>query len=112
MKISLEALQILDAIDRRGSFAAAAKVLFKVPSTISYTVSKLEDDLGVQLFERLGPKATPTQAGRELLREGGTYCVPRRSWRCGCGGWRRVGNRTLRSGWMRFCRWRCCRRRS
>ncbi len=70
MKISLEALQILDAIDRRGSFTAAAKVLFKVPSTISYTVSKLEDDLGVQLFERLGPKATPTQAGRELLREG------------------------------------------
>ncbi|RBK79387.1 LysR family transcriptional regulator, partial [Xanthomonas oryzae pv. oryzae] len=70
MKISLEALQILDAIDRRGSFAAAAKVLFKVPSTISYTVAKLEEDLGVQLFERVGPKATPTQAGRELLREG------------------------------------------
>ncbi|MCC4601514.1 LysR family transcriptional regulator [Xanthomonas melonis] len=70
MKISLEALQILDAIDRRGSFAAAAKVLFKVPSTISYTVTKLEQDLGVQLFERVGPKATPTQAGRELLREG------------------------------------------
>lgn len=70
MKISLDALQILDAIDRRGSFTAAAKVLFKVPSTISYTVAKLEEDLGVQLFERVGPKATPTQAGRELLREG------------------------------------------
>jgi len=70
MKISLEALQILDAIDRRGSFAAAAKVLYKVPSTISYTVAKLEEDLGVQLFERAGPKATPTEAGRELLKEG------------------------------------------
>lgn len=70
MKISLEALQILDAIDRRGSFAGAAKVLYKVPSTISYTVAKLEEDLGVQLFERVGPKATPTEAGRELLKEG------------------------------------------
>ncbi|HYG06689.1 MAG TPA: LysR family transcriptional regulator [Stenotrophomonas sp.] len=70
MKLSLEALQILDAIDRRGSFAGAAKVLYKVPSTISYTVAKLEEDLGVQLFERAGPKATPTQAGRELLKEG------------------------------------------
>ena len=70
MKLSLEALQILDAIDRRGSFAGAAKVLYKVPSTISYTVSKLEEDLGVQLFERAGPKATPTEAGRELLKEG------------------------------------------
>lgn len=70
MKISLDALQILDAIDRRGSFAGAAKLLFKVPSTISYTVAKLEDDLGVQLFERSGPKVWPTDAGRELLREG------------------------------------------
>lgn len=70
MKLSLEALQILDAIDRRGSFAAAAKVLHRVPSTISYTVARLEEDLGVQLFERAGPKATPTQAGRELLKEG------------------------------------------
>jgi DNA-binding transcriptional LysR family regulator len=25
--------------------------LFRVPSTISYTVSKLEEDLGVQLFD-------------------------------------------------------------
>ncbi|HBK45516.1 MAG TPA: LysR family transcriptional regulator, partial [Xanthomonadaceae bacterium] len=70
MKLSLDALQILDAIDRRGSFAGAAKVLFKVPSTISYTVARLEEDLGVQLFERAGPRAWPTPAGRELLREG------------------------------------------
>lgn len=70
MKISLEALQILDAIDRRGSFAGAAKLLFKVPSTISYTVARLEEDLRVRLFERSGPKAWPTAAGRELLREG------------------------------------------
>jgi DNA-binding transcriptional LysR family regulator len=41
-----------------------------VPSTISYTVSKLEEDLGMQLFERTGPKVALTAAGRELLREG------------------------------------------
>jgi len=70
LKISLDALQILDAIDRRGSFSAAGKALYKVPSTISYTVAKLEQDLGVQLFERLGPKVALTAAGAELLREG------------------------------------------
>jgi DNA-binding transcriptional LysR family regulator len=70
LRISLDALQIIDAIDRRGSFSAAGKELFRVPSTISYTVSKLEDDLGVQLFERVGPKATLTPAGKELLKEG------------------------------------------
>lgn len=70
LKISLDALEILDAIDRRGSFSAAGKELFRVPSTISYTVAKLEGDLGVQLFERAGPRIALTPAGRELLREG------------------------------------------
>jgi DNA-binding transcriptional LysR family regulator len=70
LKLSLDALQIVDAIDRGGSFAAAAKELFRVPSTISYLVSKLEDDLGVQVFERAGPKVLLTAAGRALLVEG------------------------------------------
>jgi len=70
LRLSLDALQILDAIDRRGSFAAAGKELHKVPSTISYTVAKLEEDLGVQVFERLGPKIALTPAGEELLKEG------------------------------------------
>jgi DNA-binding transcriptional LysR family regulator len=70
LKLSLDALQILDAIDRRGSFASAGKALHKVPSTISYTVSKLEQDLGVQLFDRIGPRAHLTEAGVALLDEG------------------------------------------
>ena len=70
LRLSLEALQIVDAIDRRGSFSAAGKELHKVPSTISYTVSKLEDDLGVQVFERNGPRVELTRAGQELLKEG------------------------------------------
>ena len=70
LKISLDGLQVLDAIDRRGSFAGASAELHRVPSTISYTVAKLEENLGVALFERAGPKATLTAAGRELLAEG------------------------------------------
>lgn len=69
-RISLDALLILDAIDRRGSFSAAGSELHRVPSTISYTVSKLEQDLGVQVYERQGPKVTLTRAGAELLKEG------------------------------------------
>lgn len=70
LKISLDALVTVDTIARRGSFAGAAKELFRVPSTISYTVAKLEEDLGVPLFERFGPKVTLTPAGEELLKEG------------------------------------------
>lgn len=69
-KISLDALQILDAIDRGGSFVAASNELFKVPSTISYTVNKLEQDLGVKVFDRFGPRVALTKAGAELLKEG------------------------------------------
>lgn len=70
LKLSLEALQIIDAIDRRGSFSRAGQELHRVPSTISYMVSKLEDDLSVQVFERNGPRVQLTAAGRELLKEG------------------------------------------
>lgn len=70
LKLSLDALQIIDAIDRRGSFSAAGKELHRVPSTISYTVAKLEDDLGVRVFERMGPRVSLTRAGQELLKEG------------------------------------------
>ena len=70
LKLSLDALLTVDTIARRGSFSSAAKELFRVPSTISYTVSKLEEDLGVQLFERFGPRVVLTAAGEELLKEG------------------------------------------
>ena len=70
LRLSLEALQIIDAIDRRGSFAKAGQELHRVPSTISYMVGKLEDDLAVQVFERNGPRVLLTAAGRELLKEG------------------------------------------
>jgi DNA-binding transcriptional LysR family regulator len=70
MKISLDALLTLDAIERQGSFAAAAKALHRVPSAVTYTIQKLEQDLDVSLFERQGRRAVLTEVGRELLREG------------------------------------------
>jgi DNA-binding transcriptional LysR family regulator len=69
LKLSLDALFTVDTIARRGSFSAAAKELFRVSSTISYTITKLEEDLGVQLFEQFGPRVAITPAGKELLGE-------------------------------------------
>jgi len=70
MVLTLEALQVLDAIDRRGSFAAAAIELDRVPSAITYTVRRLEEALDVLLFDRAGRRARFTPAGRELLERG------------------------------------------
>lgn len=68
--IRLEALETLDAIERHGSFAAAAAALYRVPSAISYTINQLETDLGIAVFDRRGHRAVLTPAGRLLLDEG------------------------------------------
>lgn len=70
MKLTLDALLAVDAIERKGSFAAAAAELHRVPSALSYTVQKLEQDLDVQLFDRSGHRARLTAAGQELMQEG------------------------------------------
>jgi DNA-binding transcriptional LysR family regulator len=70
LKLSLEAIEVVDAIARHGSFTAAAARLNKVPSTISYAVGKLEEQLGMRLFERHGPRVQLTAAGEEMLKEG------------------------------------------
>ena len=70
LRLSLDAIEVLDAIDRRGSFAAAADELHRVPSALTYSVQKLESDLDVLVFDRRGHRAALTPAGRELLEQG------------------------------------------
>jgi DNA-binding transcriptional LysR family regulator len=60
MRLTLDALQVLDAVDRKGSFAAAAGELHRVPSAITYSVQQLEEGLGVQVFDRRGHRAVLT----------------------------------------------------
>lgn len=68
--ITIEALIVLDAIEYRGSYAAAAEQLNKVPSALSYIVQKLEEQLKVTIFERQGRRSVLTPAGKHLLAEG------------------------------------------
>lgn len=70
MPLSLESLEVLDAIERKGSFAAAAHEMGKVPSALTYVVRRLEEDLDVLLFDRRRHRAELTPAGRALLDEG------------------------------------------
>lgn len=68
--LTLEALRVMDALDRRGSFAAAADELGRVPSALSYTMQKLEEELDVVLFDRSGHRTKFTNVGRMLLERG------------------------------------------
>lgn len=64
-----DALYMLQTIGATGSFAAAARALNLVPSTLSYRVRQIEEALDVLLYDRNSRQAKPTEAGAELLRE-------------------------------------------
>lgn len=68
--ITLEALTVLQTIQHRGSYAAAAEELNKVPSALSYIVQKLEEQLGLTIFQKQGRRSVLTPAGKHLVEEG------------------------------------------
>ncbi|MBV1871769.1 MAG: LysR family transcriptional regulator [Gammaproteobacteria bacterium] len=68
--ITIEVLEIIDAIDRRGSFAKAAEELNKAPSAVSYGIQKLEEQLDIAIFHRQGRRSVLTPAGQLVLEEG------------------------------------------
>ena len=70
LALTPDALTMMDAIARNGSFAAAARELGRVPSALTYSVRQLEVSLDVLLFDRKSGQAKLTAAGQELLTEG------------------------------------------
>lgn len=70
MTIPLELIQILDAIDRNGSFEAAAQEIHRVRSALTYNIRQYEQVTGIQLFDRSQHRAVLTAAGRLLLEQG------------------------------------------
>src|ERR1700730_2854334 len=63
MSMELRMLRTFVEVVRRGGFTEAAKVISATQSTVSKTVKQLEDELGLQLIDRLGHRSPPTQAG-------------------------------------------------
>src|SRR5918992_5641451 len=54
-------------VARRGSFAAAADVLWLTPSAVSQQIAALEREVGATLFERSCRGVRLTEAGQRLL---------------------------------------------
>ena len=69
MNPTLESLKILIAAAETGSFSAAARKLGKAQSVVSTTISNLEIDLDLTLFERTGRYPQLTQAGVRIVQE-------------------------------------------
>ena len=65
--LDLEALRTLVAIERHGTFSSAAQHRHKTQSAITQQMRRLEDDLGLPLFERVGRRKTLSSHGLKLV---------------------------------------------
>ncbi len=63
---TLRQLRTFEAVDRLGSFSAAARELHVTQPAVSMQVRELEQACGVALTERIGRRIRLTEAGREL----------------------------------------------
>jgi DNA-binding transcriptional LysR family regulator len=67
MRTTLDEWEVLQAVVQLGGFAPAAKQLNRSQSTISYAIARLQERLGIKLFEMKGRRAHLTDLGRVLL---------------------------------------------
>jgi DNA-binding transcriptional LysR family regulator len=66
-RLSLDHLRTFADVVELGSFSAAARRLNLTQPAVSLQVKQLEGRLRVRLIERVGRRAHPTAAGRDLL---------------------------------------------
>jgi DNA-binding transcriptional LysR family regulator len=74
-RVTLDQWVALVAVVESGGHAQASRALHRTQSTVTYTISKLEDQLGVHLFERQGRRSVLTPAGKVLYRRGRALLV-------------------------------------
>ena len=66
MAFSSDNVRVFLAVLDSGSFSAAARQLGRVPSSVSMTISQLEAELDLVLFDRTARDARPTELARAL----------------------------------------------
>ncbi|HTF99093.1 MAG TPA: selenium metabolism-associated LysR family transcriptional regulator [Nitrospirota bacterium] len=68
--MDLHQIEIFCTVIRLRSFSKAADMLYLTQPTVSSHIKNLEQELGVELIDRLGKHAVPTEAGEILHRYG------------------------------------------
>ena len=70
-KVTIEQWRVFQAIIEQGGYAQAAKYLHRSQSAVSYSMSKLQEQLGIPLVKVEGRKAVLTEQGQILLHRSG-----------------------------------------
>jgi DNA-binding transcriptional LysR family regulator len=66
MHLTLQQLRLFESVARNGSFTRAAEEMFLTQPAVSIQVKRLEEQVGLPLFEQVGKKIFMTAAGKAL----------------------------------------------
>jgi len=67
--MTITQLEYIVAVDTYRSFVLAAEKCFVTQPTLSMQVQKLEDTLGVKIFDRSKQPVVPTEIGIEIITQ-------------------------------------------
>jgi LysR family hydrogen peroxide-inducible transcriptional activator len=65
--MNLQQLEYIVSVEEERHFVRAAKKCFVTQATLSMMIKKLEDELGLKLFDRSTQPVTPTKEGKEII---------------------------------------------
>src|SRR5690625_4141077 len=67
--MTLVQLSYIIAVDRYRHFATAAEKSYVTQPTLSMQIHKLEDELGIVIFDRTKSPVIPTEIGKKIIEE-------------------------------------------
>ena len=65
--MNIQQLEYIVAVDNHRHFSKAAEASFVTQPTLSMMIQKLEDELGVKIFDRTQSPIEPTEVGRKII---------------------------------------------
>jgi len=68
MHFTLQQLKLFEAVSRNGSYTRAAEELFLTQPAVSIQIKRLEEQVGLPLFENVGKKIFTTAAGKAMYQ--------------------------------------------
>ena len=67
--MNIQQLEYIVAVDNHRHFSKAAEATFVTQPTLSMMVQKLEDELGVKIFDRTQSPIEPTEVGEKIIEQ-------------------------------------------
>ena len=67
--MNIQQLEYIVAVDNHRHFSKAAEASFVTQPTLSMMIQKLEDELGVRIFDRSQTPIEPTDVGRKVIEQ-------------------------------------------